>query len=296
MTATTTGPVVVGIDGSDDGTRALHYAIALARREDLPLRLVHVASQTAMYAPMLPYLPELRVQELGESVLQEAEKVAVEAGWEQDRLQTVRADGPRTPALMANSHDAAHIVLGTRSSVMEHLFTGSTSLGVAARAEAPVHCVPRGREEAIAPTGVLVAGLEGTPADLDVLEETFRQAATRGAQVRLVHAWRPVNIYDVAIMGRTSRADWERAARELLDTIVDKVAVRHPDVVWELRLDYQRTPLALHAAAESADLLLLGRHGHHAPRGSRVGSNTRTLLRTATRPVVVVPVHHTAEG
>jgi nucleotide-binding universal stress UspA family protein len=46
----------------------------------------------------------------------------------------------------------------------------------------------------------------------------------------------------------------------------------------------------MHAAAVNADLLVLGRHGHTARLGLLVGSTTRTLLRTATCPVVVVPV------
>jgi nucleotide-binding universal stress UspA family protein len=71
---------------------------------------------------------------------------------------------------------------------------------------------------------------------------------------------------------------------------VEDAAAARTGVAWALRLEYERVPVALHAAAEHADLLILGRHGHRTPLGLRVGSNTRTLLRTTTCPVVVVPV------
>jgi nucleotide-binding universal stress UspA family protein len=61
-------------------------------------------------------------------------------------------------------------------------------------------------------------------------------------------------------------------------------------VAWTLRLEFERVTVALHAAAVNADLLILGRHGHNPLTALLIGSNTRTLVHTATCPVVVVPV------
>ena len=55
------------IDGTDDGERALYYGLALAKREHLPVRLVHVPHQVAVYAPMMPYLPETTPGQVGEA-------------------------------------------------------------------------------------------------------------------------------------------------------------------------------------------------------------------------------------
>jgi nucleotide-binding universal stress UspA family protein len=182
------------------------------------------------------------------------------------------------------------VVLGTRSSGLQHLFTGSTSLSAAAHSPVPVHCVPRTWAADRPASGQVVVGLDGSPADADVLAEAFREAGPRQATLRLVHAWRPVSPYDAAIMGRTLRSDWEQAARDVLTKQVNEVAGSHPQVPWELELDFERVTVALHRAAEDTDLLVLGRHGHLVPAGLVVGSNTRTLLRTATCPVVVVPI------
>ncbi len=292
MSAPARDTVVVGVDGTDDGRRALLYGVALAKREDLDLRLVHVAHQTEMYAPMLPYLPEPQVLLIGESVLRDARQLAEEAGFDESRTGTVLAHGPRTSALLSNADDARCLVVGTRASTLRHLFTGSTSLSLAARAPAPVHCVPRSWEAAGAPYGRIVVGLDGSPADLDVLEAAFREAEPQpGTSLRLVHAWRPVSPYDAAITGRVLQDEWAASVRDVLAKQVEQVAGRHPGATWDLELDFERVPVALHEAAAHADLLVLGRHGHLAPGDLTVGSNARTLLRTATCPVVVVPIH-----
>jgi nucleotide-binding universal stress UspA family protein len=286
----TKNDVVVGFDGTEDGERALAYGVGLASREGARLRLVHVPHQSAAYAPIMPYLPEPQMLAMGEEILSEARKLAVDAGFDPAGVDTVLSVEPRTPALLHESKKASNVVLGTRASALQHFFTGSTTLSVAARATAPVHCVPRDWSPDQEPRGVLVAGLDGTPADVDVLEAAFHEAERREAQLRLVHAWRPVSPYDAAIMRRTDAREWARAAGDAITQRVDAVAGRHPATDWKLELDYERVAVALHESAVEADLLVLGRHSHVAPFVLAIGSNTRTLLRTATGPVVVVPI------
>ena len=142
----------------------------------------------------------------------------------------------------------------------------------------------------------MIAGLDGTSADLDVLEEAFHQAETRGSRLELVHAWRPVSPYDSAIMRRTLREDWEKSSGALVTKSIEEVAGGHPKVAWNLDLAFERVPIALHTAALEADLLVVGRHSHVIPAGLAIGSNARTLLRTATCPVEVVPISAAEEG
>jgi nucleotide-binding universal stress UspA family protein len=291
MTGQIPDTVVVGVDGSQDGERAVWYGAGLAARQHLALRLVHVPHEIVFYAPMMPYLPITTVREIGESVLREAAKHAEEAGFDPGRTSTVLSEGPRTAALMRHVDDARYIVLGTRTSTVRHLLTGAASLSVAAHSPIPVHCVPPVWSGDRNPSGRLVVGVDGSRADPDVLQEAFAEAATRGAVLDIAHAWRPVRPYDAAVIsGRVLEADWEKAAREALTGRIEAAAALHPAVAWTLRLKYERVPVALHEAAIGADLLVLGRHGHNPPLGLLVGSNTRTLLHTSTCPVVVVPV------
>jgi nucleotide-binding universal stress UspA family protein len=286
----TRSTVVVGVDGSADGERAVRYGTALARHEGLDLRLVHVPHGAASYAPAMPYLPPITVQEIGDSVLQDAAKNAEEACADASRITTVLAEGPRTAGLLKHVQDARCIVLGTRASTVQHLMTGATSLSVAAHSPVPVHCVPRSWADNSDASGRVVVGIDGSNADAQVLDGAFFEAAQRGATLEVVHAWRPVSPYDAAIMGRVLRDDWEKSAGDTLAPGIDAVAASHPGVSWTLHLDYERVPLALHTAAVNADLLVLGRRGHNGPMGLLLGSNTRTLVHNATCPVVVVPV------
>lgn len=289
-TVPTRNTVLVGVDGTADGERAVWYAAALASHENLDLRLVHVPHEIAFYAPTMPYLPPTTMREIGESVLEKAAKHAEETGFDAARITTVLADGPRTTMLIKHAHGARCIVLGTRASTLQHLLTGATSLSVVAHSPVPVHCVPRSWSHDRSHSGRFVVGVDGSDADPDVLEEAFAEATTWGAALEIVHAWRPVSPYDAAIMGRVLREDWEKTTRDHLTPRIEAVAAAHPGVDWDLRLDYERVPVALHEAAVDAELLILGRHGHNPPLGLLVGSNTRTLVHNATCPIVVVPV------
>jgi nucleotide-binding universal stress UspA family protein len=281
--------VVVGVDGTADGDRAVWYGCELASREHLDLRLVHVPQEFQMYAPMMPYLPEDTVQDIGESVLREAAKHAEEAGFDASRTTTVLSQGPRRAALLSHVEDARHVVLGSRASAVDHLFTGSTSLSVAAHSPVPVHCVPR-TWTADSTLSRVAVGLDGSQTDGEVLREAFAEAETLGAALEIVHAWRPVSPYDASITGQRLHKDWDKAARDTLTRTIDAVAAAHPAVEWTLRLEFERVSVALHEAALNARLLILGRHSHNPLLGLLLGSNTRTLLHTATCPVVVVPV------
>jgi nucleotide-binding universal stress UspA family protein len=290
MTSPAQSTVVVAVDGTQDGERAVLYGATLASREDLDLRLVHVPHEVAVYAPMMPYLPATTVREIGEAVLREAAKHAEETGLDGQHVTTVLAKAPRATGLLDNVQDARCVVLGTRASALRHLFTGATSVALAAHSPVPVHCVPRAWADHRSRSSRIVVGLDGSNADHEVLEEAFREASARHATLEVVHAWRPVSPYDAAITERVLRDHWDSTTRAEQTRRVEVVASGHPAVRWMLRLEFERVPEALHEASVNADLLVLGRHGHDAPLGLLVGSNTRTLLHTATCPVVVVPV------
>ena len=292
MNTSAKSTVVVGVDGTRDGERAIRYGTAMASREDLNLRLIHVSAGTEAYAPMLPDIDidMGAVREKGESVLREAQKEAQDSGFASNRTTTVLARGSRSAALLQQAQDARCIVLGSRTSAVQHLLTGATSMSVAAHSPVPVHCVPRSWSADREPSGRLVVGVDGSEADPKVLEEAFAEARLRGASLEIVHAWRPESPYDASITGRVLRDEWGKVTREALTRRINEVAIHHAGVEWTLRLDFERVPAALHEAAVNADLLVLGRHGHHPVLGLLVGSNTRTLLHNAPCPVAVVPI------
>jgi len=282
--------VLVGIDGTEDGRRALRYAVVEARRRGDALRLLHVTHETMMVAPMMPYIPEPTVRDVASTMLEQAEGRAIGWGLDPTELSTVLSQAPRAAAFMENLEDVSCIVLGTRGSRARRLLTGSTTTSVAAHSPVPVHCVAPSWDGDRDELGRVVVGVDGSDITNDVLDGAFAEARCRGAHLEIVHAWEPAGEYDAAITRRTLEQDWDQAARSFLTKTIEEVAGPDPGVAWTLSLQFHRPVAALHDAAAAADLLIVGRRGRWGPFKLSLGSTTRTLLRTATCPVMVTPV------
>ncbi|MEP7088503.1 MAG: universal stress protein [Nocardioidaceae bacterium] len=281
-------PVMVAVDGTTEGRRALEAGIELAVAYDAPLRLVHVRHENVVVAPMMPLFPEPALQEVATRVLHEALADAYRMGWRGETPETILARPPRVAALVEHGQDACLVVLGTRSSSSEHFLTGSTTNGVAAHCAVPVVCVPARSEDA-APHHQVGVGVECTVEALPVLEEAAALAARLGSPVVVMHAFRPAGQYDAAIGGRAFAGEWETRTRPVAEELVDQVRAHHPDVKMRVELVYDRPVVALHELSQVSDLLVVGRHGHQSRLGMRLGSTARTVIRTAGCPVVVIP-------
>lgn len=281
-------PVVVAVDGTADGRRALRYGIDLATTYGAPLRLVHVRHENVMMAPMMPHFPDPSLNEIAARVLHEALSDARRMGWDGEEPETVLARAPRVPAIVDHSGDARCVVVGRRSSVAQHLLTGSTTNGLAAHCPVPVVCVPESWDPNVRFHQIAV-GVDCSEKSAPLVEAAAAVADDLGAHVVVLHAWRPVGQYDAAISGRAIEKRWEEETRPFIDTFVDPVRKRHPDINIDVKLRYDRPVVALHELARISDLLVIGRHWDHARFTPALGSTARTVIRTSERPVIVVP-------
>jgi len=282
-------PVMVAVDGSGDGLRALRYAVQEATRLDSVLRIVHVQQQMVLMAPMMPLVPDPTLHEVAAQIVKEAEAQAREFGYGRPELESVLATGPRNSALLESAADVSCVVVGRRSSPLQHLVGGSTTSSLAAHATVPVVSVPEGWRP-LPPRGVVAVGLDDSDYSADVLRAAWSAARSRGARLAVVHAWRPLNEYDVAIGTRALADAWTEATRT---SLVRWVRDNAPDaeLEWTVLPRYETATVALHEISEAADLLVLGRHGHgrrHGP-GLGLGSTVRTMLRAGDCPVMVIP-------
>ncbi|WP_436995859.1 universal stress protein [Streptomyces sp. enrichment culture] len=134
-------------------------------------------------------------------------------------------------------------------------------------------------------TRAITAGVDGSPESLAAAGWAAREAALRGLPLRLVHAWlwQPL---DVPI--EQDREAEERRAQAVLDEAEAEVRRLHPDVQVTTRLVSDTPVPALLAAAESAEMLVLGSRGHGAILGFLLGSYGQQVMAAATRPVVAV--------
>lgn len=283
------GVVLVGVDGTEDGDRAIRYGVAEAVRERRGVRLVHVVHEPVPLSPMLPLFGADTLRGVGTRILADARDRALEAAGERVlHVEEVLARGPRSSAILAHATDAALVVLGVRASTARSIWTGSTTSGVAARSHCPVTAVPEDWDGTAARRCV-VAAVDGSPASAEVLRAGFAAADERQARLLVVHAWRPSGPYDAAIGGRVAAEAWQRQTEPAVWELVAGWRGDFPAVEVEVDVRYQRVVVALAETTRHADVLVMGRRGERAPFGLALGSTARTMLRVAACPVEIVP-------
>ncbi|MGF0117183.1 universal stress protein [Promicromonospora sp. Marseille-Q5078] len=291
---TTTGrPIVVGIDGSPEASRALAYAVRQAERDRCSLWLINAIHEIVPVGPMLPLISGDPLVDVGHQLLAEARDVVEDLSDGTVGVRLQAALGPAVEVLAAAGGQARLVVLGHRSaSLVARMFTGSTAFGVVARATCPVVSVPHDWTQE-ADSHRVVAAVDGSRSSADVLAHGFAVAAQRSARLEIVHCWRLDPFYSYLVDEWSVQEEWGVQAHGIIDGLIDAAARTHPDVAYELHLEYANIAEALVRCSSGADLMVMGRHGHGA-LGSRMiaavlGSVTRAVLQHAHCPVEVVP-------
>jgi nucleotide-binding universal stress UspA family protein len=280
--------IVVGTDGGPDSARAITYAVLEARRRHQSLRLVHVVPEAVPMNAMLPRYGVDSLGTVGSRILADGVDQVRELAGDEVRIDSVLAHGPRVPALLAHTADASLIVLGRRSSTLARIRTGSTTSAAAGRADCPVVAVPEQWTSATE-HGHVVAAVDGTAGNLDVLRFAFAAAALRHADVAVVHAWRPLPPYDRALDSSGAVEAWRGQTEPVIWSLVAGLRADFPEVEVRVDLVFDAVADALVAAGRDADLLVMGRRGAGAHFGTALGSKARALLRSGVCPVEIVP-------
>ncbi len=293
MRTTSDWPIVVGIDGSPEASHALRYAVREAEREGCYLWLVNAIHEIVPLAPMWPLLTSDTLVDVGHELLAEAQTVVEELSGGRVSVRVQAALGPAVDVLAAAGEHARLVVLGHRSpALMERIFTGSTTFGVAARASCPVLSVPRDFD-ADREHGIVVAAVDGTEISPHVLDRAFTVAAERSARLEIVHCWRLDPFYSYLIDEWSVQDEWRGHTSEVIDRLVEEASSTHPSVSFETWLEYADVTDTLVRHSKDADVLILGRHGHGTRPSALVaavlGSVTRAVLHHARCPVEVVP-------
>jgi nucleotide-binding universal stress UspA family protein len=290
MGAELDNPIVVGVDDSDDGLRAVRYAVRAAQQAGCGLRLVHVLPETVPMTPMLPLISGERLSEVGGRILRRAMKELNEQdGAEGVETEQVTRTGSRVHVLAEEADRGRFIVLGHRGrSALGRMFTASTTTGVATRAHHPVVCVPT----TWAPSSErhhVVVGVDDPGRARELLSTAFATAAARRARLTVVHAWRLQSPYDDIIASRVDQTPWQGVVKERLSEVVHALEAEHPGVEAEVDVRHEPPAAALTESSRDADLLILGRHGHGAPFGFYLGPIARAMIWEAECPVQITP-------
>lgn len=286
-------PVIVGVDGSESSNHAVVWAANTAQLTGSDLVVVGVYEpQVGGYAASsLAYTGDLV------AILKQAAEDTVAAAVQLARTTAPSVQvsgrvvaGTPTSVLTHESAGAAMVVVGSRGlGAIRGLIAGSVSTGVAAHATSPVAVIGH------APgTGPVVVGIDGSEIADHALKVAFEQAALRGTGLTVVHTW--TDMASNTFGGYEITDEMIQEARDDADKLVaERIAAHKADfpgvaVSTIVAADGPAHQL-LTAAAEGAQLMVLGSRGRGGFAGLLLGSVSQTVLHHAPSPVLIINSH-----
>lgn len=178
-----TGPVVVGIDGSEASLRAAEWAVNEAASREVALRLVFAVHNTTTQGS-----DELD-REYGEQVLRTA-SAAIEALGTPIKLETAIRCGPPATVLVEESSNADLICLGSVGiGPVAAAVLGSTAAEVADQAHCPVAIIRRDPERPPTRTDWIAVAVNASRENELVIETAMELARRHRLRVLAVGVW-----------------------------------------------------------------------------------------------------------
>lgn len=287
MNTSRAGRVLVATSGSTASRSAVGYAARDAAARGLTLEIVHVVPPTVFGGPS-GNEPNLVVRRAGHELLAHAEEMARSAAPSVE-VTTSLLTGSRPDAVVAHGRGADLLVVGAAPhDLVGRLWTGSTVVGIAARATCPVLVVPAG--EPREPAQEVLVGLKSTSHADNLLATAFAFADRTGSRLRILHTWHLLSPYDDAIAVRRPTPDYEIEQGRAIERLIEGLRRAHPDVDAAVELVHGQPAYTLVAGSREADVVVISRplHGgvvHH------LGATARAVLRDAACAVLVVPPH-----
>ena len=280
--------LVFATNGSAEADAALRFASALARREELVLRVLTV----------LEPLPALPAQPVGATY-----HMTIEMERAESILDRVRADlsSSHTPPLTltsmlvgspgatiaeaAREWNASYIILGAgQHGAIERFLAGDTVVRVLRHSAAPVIAVP-------STCGTLPRnGIIAVDFGAASLAAARSAASVIGEGVlHIVHVRPEIDL------PATDPSAWSEIYESGADTLLAKVAEElrrgHPEIRMETTLlrGHVAPVLLDFANRMSADLIAVGQHGHGVVDRFLFGSVAQAMVRSAQCAVLVAP-------
>ncbi|WP_214364473.1 universal stress protein [Pseudonocardia sp. H11422] len=269
--------VVVGVDGTQLGLRAVGWAAAEARLRGLPLRIVHAA----------PYAgdPAGPGRRRATTILARAYTVAHQRE-PSITVHTEQHDGAPGRALVELSAQAQLLVVGMGDGERpEEVLTGSTALTVTGQAHCPV-VVVRGHRRAPTSGRAVLAGVDDPPTDVAVLSVAFNDVRRHRTPLVVLHSLHGAGPLRDHLLGHDEQAH-DRAVQRMGEALAPWRAA-FPEVPVELRVIRGQPVEHLLETGVGVRLMVVGTRGRGAPVRAVFGSTTREVLRRSPCPVEVV--------
>ncbi len=279
----TTGPVVVGVNGSRPSAGALRWAAREAAARGLPLRVVNAAGSG-----------DHRLWATARAMVAEAVGDA-RSLWPNLAVEGEVIDGAPASKLREASQSASLVVVASRGiGGFPQLLVGSVASQVALHADSPVVIVHNAKEWAESATDQaglpVVVGVNNSPDSEEALGAAFAAAAAHRVPVVAVRTWRPqlVAHHGEVYRARVDEAGITSSKHYAVSEAVARWRADYPDVKVEIRVETDSAAAALVGISRKAQLLVLGSCGHSGGAGARLGATTHQVLNHAQCPTMIV--------
>ncbi len=147
-----------------------------------------------------------------------------------------------------------------------------------------------GRVQKGGTVGVIVVGVDGSQGAAYALDFAIKEAAIRGAKLRLISAWEiPPSVLASVVASKEFYEEFLENAVSVVREAAARVAELEPALEHEEIVVEGQAAKALLANAEGAELLVVGRRGHGSFREMLLGSISRQVVVHAKCPLVIVP-------
>ena len=284
------GPCIVfATNGSAEADAALRFAIALAERTEVPLRVLTVLEPM----PALPAQPsgaQYHMEVEVERAEQILERIRPEISPLREHQQVITSmlvgsPGP-TIAEAARAWNAKYIILGAgRHSKLERFLAGETVIRVLRHAGVPVIAVPTGCGEL--PRNGLVA------LDFGAASIAAAHAAASIVDAGVLHLVHVQPEIDVPASDPDAWFEiYSSGARDLMTRLARDVREEHSGIHAEMTLTRGHPAEALidQAVRLGVDLIAVGQHNHGMVERLLFGSVAHAVLRAAQCAVLIAPV------
>ncbi len=286
--------IVVAIDGSEHGDRALAAGIEIATLEHRPLHIVHsfepYPTLMALTGDLTDVTGTLRgaARELLDAAVTVAEKTSPGLS-----VTSALSVSDARSTLVGLSGTARLLVLGSRGlGSFRGLLLGSVSAHVSQHAHCPVLVVRETAAEAsgAADTRPVLVGVDGTAASQSAAAFAFAYASARGLPLTAAHLL-PRSRYAGYGVWRDLDEERDDLEQHRIDVAgnLDGLQEKYPDVAVKIVLKRGAPAASLVDLSEHCRLLVVGSHRATGWRAVRNGSVGRAVAEHAHCPVAIVP-------
>jgi nucleotide-binding universal stress UspA family protein len=271
--------IVVGVDGSAAGWRALEWSADHAELTGRRICVVHVGDTE-------PVAGTVDERAYGRELLDEAVAALAESQ-PKVPVATKLVEGEPAERLVELGRDADLLVVGRSRHVLRDILLGSVAFDVLALSQVPTVVVgasaTRGRN-------VVVVGVSDSAGGTAALQFAFEEAERRGAEVVGVRSWsaREWRLVASAALPVADPQMWAAQERTILDDCVRPWREKFPSVPARTVLSGSPTELALNDESQGAALLVLGCRRADDSRLPRLGPIASWAAHHFTCPVAIV--------